>query len=189
MSTVACSHFTRIAVLAILGMTALSASATDMDPRSYSNIPKDLNFVVAGYANMKGNVAFSPALHIDNAKIETHTAIFAYARSLDFWGKSGKVDVILPAAWLSGTAEVDGKQRERSVNGLTDSIARVYVNLYGAPSLSMKDFANYKQDTIVGVSLAVGAPMGQYNPEKLVNLGTNRWFIKPEIGVSKACGD
>jgi hypothetical protein len=183
------TRFVRIAILAILGMTTLSVSATDMDPRSYSNIPKDLNFVIAGYANQKGNIAFSPALHIDNAKLETHTAVFAYARSLDFWGKSGKVDVILPAAWLSGTAEVDGEQRERSVNGLTDSIARVYVNLYGAPSLSMKDFANYKQDTIVGVSLAVGAPTGQYNPEKLVNLGTNRWYIKPEIGISKAWGD
>lgn len=99
MSSVACSHFNRIAVLVILGVTT-SANATDMDPRSYSNIPKDFNFVVAGYANQKGNITFSPALHIENAKLEMHTAVFAYARSLDFWGKSGKVDFILPAAWL-----------------------------------------------------------------------------------------
>jgi len=85
MGIVTCSHFTRIVVLAILGMTTLSASATDMDPRAYSNIPNDLNFVIAGYANMKGNVAFAPALPIKNAKLETHSAIFAYARSLDFW--------------------------------------------------------------------------------------------------------
>ncbi|MDD1605572.1 MAG: transporter [Methylococcaceae bacterium] len=188
MGIVTCSHFTRIVVLAILGMTTLSASATDMDPRAYSNIPKDLNFVIAGYANVKGNVAFAPALPIHNAKLETHSAIFAYARSLDFWGQSGKVDVILPAAWLSGQAEVDGEQRSRSANGLTDSMVRLYVNLYGAPALSMKEFTNYKQDTIIGVSLAVAAPTGQYNPEKLVNLGTNRWYIKPEIGISKAWG-
>jgi hypothetical protein len=186
MSTVAGSHFTRIAVLAILGIISLSASATDMDPRSYSNIPTNFNFLIAGYANMKGNIAFAPALPIHNAKLETHSAIFAYARSLDFWGKSGKVDVILPAAWLSGQAEVEGEQRTRSVNGLTDSMVRLYVNLYGAPALSMKEFADYKQDIIVGVSLAVAAPTGQYNPEKLVNIGTNRWYIKPEIGISKA---
>lgn len=186
MGIVTCAHFPRIVALAILGIIPLSASATDMDPRSYSNIPIGLNFLIAGYANTKGNVAFAPALPIRNAKLETHSAIFAYARSLDFWGKSGKVDVILPAAWLSGQAEVDGEQRSRSVNGLTDSMVRLYVNLYGAPALSMKDFANYKQDTIVGVSLAVAAPTGQYNPEKLVNIGTNRWFIKPEIGISKA---
>jgi hypothetical protein len=175
-----------LAAVAVLGMATSLVNATDMDPRSYSNIPTNLNFLIAGYANTKGNVAFSPTLPIENAKLETHTAVFAYARSLDFWGKSGKVDVILPAAWLSGTAEVDGEPKSRSVNGLTDSIARLYVNLYGAPALSMKEFADYKQDTIVGVSLAVAAPTGQYNPEKLVNIGTNRWYIKPEIGVSKA---
>jgi hypothetical protein len=52
----------------------------------------------------------------------------------------------------------------------------------------MKEFANYKQGTIVGVSLAVTAPGGQYDPHKLVNIGTNRWSIKPEIGISKAWG-
>lgn len=159
-----------------------------MDPRAYSNIPKNINFLVAGYANMKGNVAFSPAIPIDNAKLETHTAIFAYTRSLDFWGKSGKFDFILPASWLSGQAELNGKPTERSVDGLNDAVARLYVNLYGAPSLSIKDFANYKQDTIIGVSLAIGLPTGQYNAGKLVNLGTNRWSIKPEIGISKAWG-
>ncbi len=182
------SRSARLTVLAVLGMATSSVSATDMDPRSYSNIPTGLNFLIAGYANTKGNVAFAPTIPISNAKLETHSAIFAYVRSLDFWGKSGKVDVILPAAWLSGQAEVDGEQRTRSVNGLADSMVRLYVNLYGAPALSMKEFANYKQDTIVGVSLAVAAPTGQYNPEKLVNIGTNRWFIKPEIGVSKAWG-
>jgi hypothetical protein len=63
---------------------------------------------------------------------------------------------------------------------------RHYVNFYGAPALSMKDFAAYKQNLILGASLAVTAPGGQYNPEKLVSLGTNRWSFKPELGISKA---
>jgi hypothetical protein len=62
------------------------------------------------------------------------------------------------------------------------------VNLYGAPAQSMKEFANYQQDTIIGVSLAVTAPGGQYDPARLVNIGTNRWAIKPEMGVSRARG-
>lgn len=182
------SRFARLAVLAILEMTGSPVSATDMDPRSYSNIPTGLNFLIAGYANTKGNIAFAPSVPITNAKLETHSAVFAYVRSLDFWGKSGKVDVIIPAAWLSGEAEVLGQQKGRDVVGFADPMARLYVNLYGAPALSMKEFASYKQNTIVGVSLAVTAPGGQYDPQKLVNLGTNRWSVKPEIGVSKAWG-
>jgi hypothetical protein len=34
----------------------------------------------------------------------------------------------------------------------------------------------------------VSVPAGQYDDTKVVNLGTHRWFFKPEIGVSKARG-
>jgi hypothetical protein len=182
------SRFARPVVMAILGMVNSSVSEADIEPRSYSNIPVGFNFLLAGYTYQTGNVSFVPTLPISNAKLETSSAFLAYVRSLDVWGKSGKIDIIIPEAWLSGQAEVFGQQRSRDVVGFADPMVRVYVNLFGAPALSMKEFANYKQDTIVGVSLAVTAPGGQYDPHKLVNIGTNRWSIKPEIGISKAWG-
>ena len=175
-------------MLSILGMVNSPVSEADIEPRSYANIPVGINFLLAGYSYMKGNVAFAPTLPIENAKLETHSSVFAYVRSLDIWGKSGKLDIIIPEAWLSGQAELNGQQRDRQIGGFADPMFRFYVNLYGAPALSMKEFAKYQQDTIVGVSLAVTAPGGQYDPSKLVNIGTNRWSIKPEIGLSKAWG-
>ncbi|MEI6069507.1 MAG: transporter [Methylococcaceae bacterium] len=182
-------RFARLSVLVILGLVSSPVCDADIEPRSYSNIPTGINFLLAGYSYMKGNVAFAPTLPINNAKLETQSSVIAYIRSLDLWGKSGKVDIILPEAWLSGQAEVLGQQRERDVVGFADPMVRLYVNLFGAPAMSIKEFANYKQDTIVGVSLAVTAPGGQYDPNKLVNIGTNRWSFKPEIGISKAWGD
>jgi hypothetical protein len=41
----------------------------------------------------------------------------------------------------------------------------------------------------VGAALQVSVPAGQYDSTKVVNLGTNRWFFKPQLGVSKALGD
>jgi len=178
----------RLTVLAIPGLMISSVSKADIEPRSYSNIPTGLNFLLAGYSYMKGNVAFAPTIPINNAKLETNSAFLAYVRSLDLWGKSGKVDIIIPEAWLTGQAEVLGQQKNRDVVGFADPMVRLYVNLFGAPAMSMKEFANYKQDTIFGVSIAVTAPGGQYDPNKLVNIGTNRWSFKPEIGVSKAWG-
>jgi hypothetical protein len=175
-------------VLAILGMTSFPVSATDIEPRSYSNIPVGLNFLLAGYGYTKGNVTFAPSVPITNGKLEVHSAVFAYVRSLDIWGKSGKLDIIIPEAWISGQAEVAGEQRKRDIGGFADPLIRFYVNLYGAPALTMKEFADYQQDTIIGVSLAVTAPGGQYDPSKIVNVGTNRWSIKPEIGLSKDWG-
>ena len=74
------------------------------------------------------------------------------------------------------------------MSGFGDPRFRVSVNLLGAPALSAKDFANYRQDLIVGVSLQVSAPLGQYDDSKLLNLGNNRWSFKPEFGISKAVG-
>ena len=62
---------------------------------------------------------------------------------------------------------------------------RVSVNLFGAPALSVKEFASYRQDLIVGVSLQVSAPLGQYDDTKLLNLGSNRWSSDPNSGFQR----
>jgi hypothetical protein len=167
---------------------ASSALAQDLEPRAYINTPVGLNFLIAGYSYTTGNVATDHALPIEDAELTLHTGLLAYARSLDFWGRSGKVDVILPYSGLSGTARFLGEEREREVSGFHDPRLRLSVNLYGAPALSFEEFAAYKQDLIVGVSLAVTAPLGQYDSDKAVNLGTNRWSFKPELGISKDLG-
>ena len=109
-------------------------------------------------------------------------------RVLDLWGTSAKVDVGLPYAWLSGSATHAGQPTERVVDGFADPAVRLSVNLYGAPALTLKESRNYEQDLIVGASLRVPAPAGQYDDTRVVNLGTRRWSFKPEVGVSKARG-
>jgi hypothetical protein len=74
------------------------------------------------------------------------------------------------------------------MSGFGDPRFRVSVNVFGSPALTEKEFTDYKQDFIVGVSLQVSAPLGQYDDTKLLNLGNNRWSFKPELGLSKAWG-
>jgi hypothetical protein len=136
----------------------------------------------------QGKIAFDPQLSIADAQFHTHTEALAYVRSLDVGGKSAKFDVILPYSSFSAHALVDGQPRERGMSGFGDPRFRFSINLFGAPALSVKDFANYQQDLIVGVSLQVSAPLGQYDNTKLLNLGNNRWSFRPELGISKAWG-
>jgi hypothetical protein len=168
---------------------ALAAGAQDIEPRSYSNAPAGVNFLIAGFLHTKGGVAFASDTGISNPDMRINGAVFAYVRTLDLWGMSGKFDAVLPYSWLQGTAEYRGQTVERKVDGQLDPRFRLSVNFYGAPALELKDFRNYKQDLIVGASLQVSAPLGQYDETKLVNLGNNRWFFKPELGVSKAMGE
>jgi hypothetical protein len=170
----------------VLAAGVTAAHAQDIEPRAYSNAPIGVNFVIAGYAYTRGGVAFDSALPAKNPQLETSNALLAYARVLDFWGSSGTVSAIVPYTWLSGQAELFGQTNERVVDGFADARFRVSVNLYGAPSLSLKEFAAYRQDLIVGASLGMSVPTGQYDSTKLVNIGMNRYTFTPEVGVSKA---
>jgi hypothetical protein len=114
--------------------------------------------------------------------------VLGYARTLDVAGKSAKVDVVVPYGFLSGTADVAGQPRDREVSGFGDPKLRFSMNFFGAPALAAQEFARYRQDWIMGMSVQVGVPLGQYDDERVVNLGTHRWSIKPELGVSKALG-
>ena len=182
----------RLAALA-LGIGAFAAVPAvaygqDLEPRAYVNTPVGLNFALAGYIYTQGGVGTDASLPIKDFMVRTNGPILAYVRSLDVWGRSGKLDLVVPYVWLSAKATVAGQAKERDVSGFADPRVRVSVNLYGAPALSLEQFAQYKQDLIIGTSLQVSAPGGQYDPDKLVNIGTNRWSFKPELGFSKALG-
>jgi hypothetical protein len=159
-----------------------------MEPRAYSNSPVGLNFLIAGYGYLWGDILLDPSLPIENVDAKVHTATVSYARVLDFWGQSGTFALGLPYAWASANGEVEGQAKSVDRSGPADITLRVSINLYGAPALSLQEFRDYHQDTIVGVSLLVTAPAGEYDPEHLINIGTNRWSFKPEAGISKALG-
>ena len=175
-------------VFCLIMFAAAGAHAQDFEPRSYANAPVGLNFLIAGYAYAEGKVAFDPSSSINDARFHSNTAVVAYAHSLNAWGKSAKFDLVLPYSSFSGGAMVGGQPKEREMSGLVDPRFRFSMNFYGAPALSLKEFAGYRQDIIVGASLQVTAPLGQYDDSKLINLGNNRWSFKPELGISKAWG-
>ena len=159
-----------------------------MEPLSYTNAPIGLNFLVAGYAHQSGSVLADPSLPIKNVKATVDSAFLAYSHIIDCWGQSGSLALIVPYAWLSASGDLLEQNRSVDRTGLSDLSLRLSVNLYGAPALSLRQFAGYHQDTIVGVSLRVSAPSGQYFPSKLVNIGAHRWSFAPEVGLSKRLG-
>ena len=175
-------------VVATIVLPARVAHAQSLEPRSYANTPVGINFLLLGYGYTEGDVGFDASSPVTDTKVNVHAGLLAYARSLDVWGLSGKVLAVLPFAEASGSAKVAGQGRDRQVFGLADPLLRISVNFLGAPALSMEEFPTYRQDIIVGASLQMTAPLGQYDSTKLLNVGTNRWSFKPELGVSKAWG-
>src|SRR5262245_52964730 len=115
------------ALLAILVLDTASAAAQDLEPRAYTNTPVGMNFALAGYAYSSGEVTTDSSIPLEDGQVRINAAVLAYARSLDVFGKSGKVDVILPYAWESGSATFAGRSMSRSVRGHGDPRVRLSV--------------------------------------------------------------
>jgi hypothetical protein len=175
-------------LLSALLTTAIESRAQDIEPRAYSNAPIGVNFLIGGYAYTQGSLPTDPSVPLTSSHLTTSSAVLGYGHVFELLGQSAKISVAAAYGGLGGSAVYAGQPIQRSVNGLSDTSVRVSTNLYGAPAMNLRDFRNYQQDLILGVSLSVTMPTGQYDSSRLVNIGTNRWSFRPELGVSKAFG-
>jgi len=175
------------AALALL-LIPVHASAQELEPGAYWPIPAGLNIVTVVNSFNRGDLAFDAAVPIEDATARINTTAFAFTRAFSLAGRSANVGVVLPL--VGGHLEGDYLGERPSVDrfGLGDSRFRVAMNLYGAPAMTPKEYASYRLETILGVSLTVAPPLGQYDSAQLINLGTHRWSIKPEVGFSRGNG-
>jgi hypothetical protein len=163
-------------------------AAQELQPRAYIPAPVGVNFFNVGYSRDDGGISFAPSLPIADAQADANYLSLGFGQSLGVLGRSAQVLAVVPyvQADLSGTLNGIGHYRYRS--GLGDSVFRYSMNIIGAPAMDLKAFSQYRQKTIVGASITVSAPTGQYDPNVLINIGENRWEFKPEIGISHARG-
>ncbi|MFC2102209.1 transporter [Bacteroidota bacterium] len=168
----------------ICSFLQLNAFAQELEPRQLTNLPRGMYFAVAGYGYGAGSILMDQTIHIDDFKGELHTFFFSYATSLNLFGKSGKLDVLLPVGTGDWKYSYNDVEMKDAANGLGDMRIRFSVNFIGAPSLTPKAFEKYKPKTVMGYSLQVFVPIGQYNSEQLPNLGSNRWCFRNSLGIS-----
>lgn len=164
------------------------AQAQELEPRSYRTLPTGLSFLVFGYSFSTGNVLLDPTSPIEDLQLDLHGTQLGYLRSFGLFGRSASVAVILPYGYFSGSAILEGEPVTGKRGGSADLRTKISVNLLGGPALTPEKFAQYRQRRNLGVSLSVRAPTGQYNPQRVLNFGSNRWSVKPEIGYSSIRG-
>ena len=165
-----------------------AASAQELNPRAYLISPVATNVVNLGYSHLEGNLDLSGAAPITDAHAAVDLGALGLYRALDFFGRSANVAVAIPYAVGEFDGTVAEAPRHAHRSGLLDSSVRLSVNLVGGPAMEPQEFVRWQQGTLLGVSLKIVAPTGQYDPTALINLGTNRWAFKPEIGYSQRWG-
>jgi hypothetical protein len=172
----------------LLALDASSLRAQDLAPRAYVITPLGSNALTLSYTYNTGELLFEGTVPIEDATGRLSAPAVAYYRSFGLLGRSANVLGVLP--YGVGTFEGRVLEQQRSVyrSGLFDSVFRFSVNLVGGPAMPLPEMRQWRQKLLLGASLKVVAPTGQYDPTKLINLGANRWSFKPELGLSRAWG-
>ncbi len=158
----------------------------DIEPRRWSSIPLGVNVIAAGYAYTSGDVFFDPVLGAEDVIYTGNGFVAGYVRPFRLGNKLARVDILLPISFSSWEGLLNGVPTRADRNGLADPRVRLSLNLTGPPPSSPKELQEYKAThpvfTTFGVSLAITVPLGQYSNTNLINLGGNRFVIRPQAG-------
>jgi hypothetical protein len=166
--------------LAVLFVT-VPAYAQFTDPHSYDNAPVGTNQLEVGYAYAHADASIDSSLVITGASLNLNQGIVDYTRTFGAFQRFMWAEVDVPFARLEGS--IRGTDIGGSTTGSGDSRYEVGILLTGGPALGVESFADFRPAFGLGVSLAVTAPTGSYDPDRILNLGADRWSFKPEVAL------
>jgi hypothetical protein len=178
----------RTALLILSFVVSSVACAQELEPRAYSPNPVGANFLVSGYGHSSGGVLFDPSLPFSDVQADLNSALVGYGRTFGAFGRGATALLAVPYVWGDISGNVGEDRREISRSGLADTRLKLSINVLGVPALSPAEFAARKPGTTLGASLILVAPTGEYDSSRLINIGSNRWGFKPELGVSHPIG-
>lgn len=179
-------------VLLAVALGAAPAFCQELLPRAYWPAPKGTKVFNLGYVYTDGDVVIDPSLPFDGVNTRTHAVSVAYSQVLNLAGRTASVTVALPAAATDIEADTGSDVLSGSISGLADLQVRLAINLLGAPTMTPQEFQQYRKTpprNVLGTSLKIQVPIGEYNPSRQANIGTSRWAARPELGYVRLLGN
>lgn len=176
-----------LTLLTLAGLLAWSdpTQAQDTEPRRWTHLPTGTNVVGAAIGAGRGDIFLDPSLEIEDAEFETYTAGVSFVHSFGFLGRTARFDVTVPYTMGRWEGLLSGEPASTRRHGFRDPTFRLSWLLYGGEALTPQEFAaTPRSNTVVGAGIMVRPPLGEYYPERLINLGTNRWTVRPQLGVT-----
>jgi len=168
-----------------LVLHSLSSAAQDLSPRAYWPSPVGTNVLTVGYSHLSGDVIPDRSLPLTGVDSSIDSMVLGYRHTMSLWDRTANITVEAP--YVDGTtvgAREDGLNLQRDYSGLGDVAATLSVNILGAPSMTRQEFRQQlgSFDHILGASLKIVAPTGDYDNKRIINVGANRWAAKAELG-------
>jgi hypothetical protein len=178
-------------ILFVIGyhvMVVGSLAAQDLDPRAYLWLPIKTNTIITGYSYSHGGILTDPTLPIEDLEATVQGASLGYVHTFGLFGLTSSAMVAVPYSWAEASGKVVGQSQSITRSGLADSRMRLTVLVHGGPAVGVQEFIKAQKKTLVGVSMNINVPTGEFFSDKLINIGTHRWSFKPEVALSQPIG-
>jgi hypothetical protein len=176
---------TALAAALLSALHCAVALGQELSPRAYWPAPEGTQIASIGYTYNTGDTLTDPSLPITGANSDLHTVFVTYLRTINLAGRTANIILEQPYTWGTARGELDsGSRARRHLDGHGDLAFTTSINLLGAPSMTREEFQALRADPpqILGASLRVVAPTGDYDKDKVVNTGARRWAAKAELG-------
>ncbi len=175
--------------LSALTLSLVPLLAQADNARDWQNTPINLNMVFGYYNLVDSNTPIDTALPIKGLSVNADVYIFRYARSFDVDGRNTAVQLLQPYADVS--ASFDNAQfftGTKHNGGIGDTTLVLAHNFFGGPALTAEQFAGWTPETFFSGAAYVTMPTGDYDKNRVINIGSNRWVFKPELAFGTPIG-
>jgi hypothetical protein len=179
-----------IFALSVLFLFSHSVCAQDLTPRAYWPAPYGTKALAFGYAYQTGDIVTDPSLPLTGVDSRINSLVAAYQQTISLFGRTSNIQFEIPFVEGKTTGTYLNEPARSDVSGFGDLAATLSINLIGAPTMNLESFRELVQNPrpILGASLKVVAPTGEYEVDKLINIGTNRWAVRAKLGYIHPLG-
>jgi len=167
---------------------ARAGGAQELEPRAYAANPTGVLFGVVSLGYSTGDVVLEPSSPITDVSAKVYPVAVGIGTTYALFGRTASASLGVPYAWAKVSGNIGEQAASVERSGLADARARLGISLLGGRAMTLPEFVRRKPTTNLGASLTIAVPTGQYFDDKLVNIGTNRWAFKPELGISHPAG-
>jgi hypothetical protein len=167
-----------------------TASAQDDGARTYWKAMEGTNIVAFQYLPFAGDTfgsqVFDPVHYTyPVSRVQANLVMLTYGRHFTFLGQPS----VFSTSLMGGNLDVESSQSplglgpaadfQQGAHGFGDPNAQLSVNLAGAPAIkSFYHISKYEPKAVLDIAVMGAFPIGEYDPDKVVNLGLNRWWTR-----------
>jgi hypothetical protein len=179
----------QVLIATFLLLTTLGkVHAQDDGARLYMLIPDKTTIASVRYHRIHSNLAVDPGTVAEGDHLDTDLVVFQFVQTLRIAGGQSSIFLVVPMSHIEpDLASPTGPSP--TVSGLGDVQLGFILGVHGTPALAPAAYAEHRPGMAINLLAKVFFPTGEYDRNRSINIGANRWALRLGVPMVYAIGD